>query len=188
MSPNTTIPFLSIQSEPVEAERQQETNQTTSMENRQNAEQPEVILKLNYSTREKLIISLIQLSTILEISKPIPEDAKKRTCKIIDESIRLLVELSPFESTSSRQLVFELSRPESSKIMNHLVIIRDAVQIGRLITGPKRSGLVAENKRIINQLMDLAGRGLNGESDEEENGNQDESSVEKGMCDIVGFS
>ena len=61
----------------------------------------EPVLNLSYSNRHQLITSLSELTAILQCNTAIPDDAKQRTCQKIDQSMRLLVELSPFQSTAS---------------------------------------------------------------------------------------
>ena len=172
MSPDTTITFVPFRSQPTE---RQATEHPANMVNQQksgdqpNAKQLELALNLNHSARDELIISLNQLSTILQSNKPIPADAKQRARKKIYDSIRLLVDLSPFElaqstdesnefeETIADQLAFKMTRADRSTIMNHLTDLKDAVQFGRLICETKRN-LITENKRIIHQLIDLPAR------------------------------
>lgn len=125
------------------------------------------VLNLNYSTRNQLITSLNELSAILQCNKRIPDDAKQRTRKKIDDTMRLLVDLSPFEQIRmtdepglfeelvSDELTVKLSRADRSRVMNHLIDIKDAVLADELITGETRRSLVTENRRIIDQLLDL---------------------------------
>ena len=128
------------------------------------------VLNLSYSKRHPLINSLSELTSILQCNTTIPDDAKQRTCQKIDQSMRLLVELSPFQPTASTdgddldalfeekifgQLTAKLSRAERSKAMNHLVDLRDAVLFDRLVSDKTKHNLMAENKRIINFLLDL---------------------------------
>ena len=125
-------------------------------------------LKMSYSIRDRLITDLNQMSTILQCNEPIPGDAKQRTCKKIEQSILLLVSLSPFEATQlneesdefeeriSEQLIAELSREDRSKILNHLIGIKDALLFGHKISRAAKDSLVTENRRIIiEQLLGL---------------------------------
>ena len=125
------------------------------------------LLILSHSTRGQLITSLNQLSTILLSSKPMPKTAKDRICKKIDESILLLAELSPFKRTHSTdashvyedsvsgQLIVELSKSERLKIAGHLMAVRESVQFDCLVSAEIKRSLATENKRIVNQLINL---------------------------------
>ena len=164
MSPNTAITTVAIRSEPVHTEQ---TDQTSNMENQQDDQRNADRLILSHSTRGQLITSMNQLSAILLANKPIPMDAKDRICKKIDESIRLLVELSPFKRTQatdasgvfedsvSGQTIVELSKADRSEAIDHLVAVREAVQFDCFVGAETKRGLATENKRIVNQLMSL---------------------------------
>ena len=141
----------------------QSTSITEQSEDSRSAQQ--MNLCLNYRTRNGLINCLVELSTILESNRPIPEDAKDRTCKKIKESIGLLAELLPFESTPSVddsatfeeqiavQLTLELPSEEQVGLIKHLLENRNAVLFYDKTTNQTRSSLIAENKRMIVQLM-----------------------------------
>lgn len=200
MSPKTAISSILTESEPVEAEGRKTidhlpTSAANQQDDRQNeqrlADPAELALNLNHSTRDQLFTSLNQLSSILQCSTPIPEDAKQRIRRRIDESVQLLMDLSPFEA--SRQLadapgVFEeriaglltvrLSVAQRLKVIGHLIAIRDAVQFDGLIADVTKRALVAENRRTIEQLLDLPGGEQSGQSEElkiENKGLDDES-------------
>ena len=148
MSPNTAITTvvimiigsLLIRSEPVHTEQ---INQTTSMEIQQDDQRNTDPLILSHNGRDKLIGNLNRFSSILLANKSIPMDAKYRICKKIDESIRLLVELSSFKRSQSTnasgvfedslygQLAVELSKAETLRVAGHLMAVRDAVQFDR---------------------------------------------------------
>ena len=109
----------------------QPANMTNQQEDKQNVDQLKLVLNLNlnYSTRNRLINSLNELSIILQCDEAIPEDAKQRTCRKIDDSMRLLVYLLPFGSSQSiddtgvfeerisGQLTVKLPRAEKSRIV-----------------------------------------------------------------------
>ena len=195
MSPNTATTLVSTESEPNQVDCQEPIDQPTNMAeqnesvNKQNANELKLTLNLNHSIRDQLIRSLNQLAALLQYKKPIPEDAKQRICKKIDDSMRLLVDLSPVDSTPStealgvfeemvfNQLIVQLTRAERSGIINHLVDIRDAVQFDNLVKDEVKGALVIENRRIINQLLDLPCREQNEKSDE--NVSNDEPSSKK---------
>lgn len=131
----------------------------------------QMVLNLSHSSRHELISSLTNLSALLQSNKVIPEKVKARISEKIDDSMCLLVELSPFEPIRStkdsepfeemvfNQLIVELTRAERSAIVDHLIDIRDAVQVGGLFSDEIKRDLVAESKRIINQLLELPGKG-----------------------------
>ena len=157
--------------------------------------QLELVLNMTHSTRGQLITNLYQLSTILQCNTAIPDDAKQRTCQKIDQSVLSLMALSPFEPTASTngddptilfeekifgQLTAKLSRAERSKAINHLVDLRDALLFDRLVTNETKHDLVAENKRIIDILLDLPDRDQVIKSDEEKtNENNDKPLTNK---------
>ena len=132
-----------------------------------NAGQFESVLNLNYCTRDKLMFNLNRLTIFLECEEAIPDDAKERICKTIDESILLLAKLSSFgpaksaepsnvfEDSVSGQLIVELSRAERSRVVDHLMIAREAVAFDGSIKTENKRSLVTENKRIICQLVGL---------------------------------
>ena len=120
-------------------------------------------LKLNliYSARDQLLTNLIQLSAILQCNKSLPPDETQRTREKIKESVLLLMELS-FEVTLSAddsswfdQLTFELPRAKRSRIVTHLIDIKDAALSDGLITGETKRSLLTENRRLIDELLDL---------------------------------
>ena len=116
-------------------------------------------LFLSCSTRTQLTTSLVSLSDILQSSQPIPEDAKSRTCKEIDDSILLLVNLPPFMRTQpadSSGQALKLPRSERSNLINHLVDVKDAVQYDQKATDEAKSSLIAENERIVFELVKLS--------------------------------
>lgn len=187
MSANTTTHPIPSRSEPVEAERpatDQPNNMTNQQESKdkQNADQP--VLNLNYSTRDQLIDSLNRLSAVLEYNKPIPENAKERICKKIDDSIRLLVELSPFEPAKSADLssVFEeivserltvrLSSAKRLSAVGHLIAVRRAVQFYDSVDDETKRGLIADSKKIVLQLMELPHKRQSDWPDEDESDEQ----------------
>ena len=67
--------YVLIKSKQVEMEHQQATDQQTNMANQskeqQSADQVEPTLNMNCSTRDQLILTLSQLSNILQYNKPI---------------------------------------------------------------------------------------------------------------------
>ena len=142
-------------------------DQPTNMANREDnrsAEQGSAeqlnILFLPCSTRTQLITSLISLSDILQSNQPIPEDARSRTCKEIEDSILLLINLPPFMPTqpsaeTSGGQTLKLLRAERSNLMNHLVDIKDAVQYHQKATDELKRSLIVENERMVTQLMKL---------------------------------
>lgn len=126
---------------------------------------------MNFLKRDQLILTLNQLSAILQFDKPIPEEAKQRTCKKIVDTIASLVVLSTsaptlsintdqlasydvFEETVFGQLIFELSKADMSQMINQLIAIRDALKSDKAIPNEKRA-LAVENRRIIGLLLDL---------------------------------
>ena len=144
-------------------------NQSVSMANPQedNVDQLKLVLNLNYSTRNQLINSLNDLSAILQCDEPIPEDAKQRTCTKIDQSMRLLVYLSPFGSSQSTEkadsdvfeerisgrLAVQLPRESRSSIVSHLIDLKDAVLFE--FNREAKDSLVIESRRIVDQLLSL---------------------------------
>lgn len=174
-----------IKGDSVETETDQTMKFIKNTENRQengkqNADQLELPLNLTYSKRNLLITNLNDLSAILKCKKAIPEDAKQRICKKIDESIRILVELSSFKSSHFTnasgvfeemvrdRLIVDLPKAESLRVVGHLMTVRDAVQFDRSTTGETKQCLVDESKQIVDQLMNLACREQSDESDDEE--------------------
>ena len=159
------------------------------MSNHRNAD----LLILSHSTRGQLINSMNQLPAILLSNKPVPKTAKDRICKKIDESIRLLVELSSFKRSQSTdasgvfedslygQLAVELSKADRSKAIDHLMAIRDAVQFDRLTTREAKRGLATESKQIVNQLMSLPEKEHSDESDEQINEKNGERILDQQM-------
>ena len=132
---------------------QEESNVTRSGE--------QLKLKMANSARDKLIAGLTQLSTILQCNRSPPADEKQRTCEKIKECIQSLVDLSPLAVISSArdsnwldQLIFELPKAERTRIVSHLIDFKDAV-LSDLITDEIKRSLIAENKRAIDQLLDL---------------------------------
>lgn len=53
------------------------------------------------------------------------------------------------------RLTVELPRAERSRIITHLMNVRDVALSDRPIIGATKRSLESENKRIINQLLDL---------------------------------
>lgn len=98
---------VSIKSEPIESNYfNQATDQSANMASEQksedkNVDQLKLLLNMNCLEINQLIISLNELSAILQCNKAIPEDAKPRIRKRIDDTMRLLVNLSPFEPIKS---------------------------------------------------------------------------------------
>lgn len=176
MGPKTAITPVLIPNEPIQAEHQQATDKPV-IDNQQVDQFS--ILYLSHSTRDQLITNFNQLSTILQCDTPIPEDAKLRIRKKIDNSVRLLMDLSPFEYISSTdpQTVFEeilsirltvrLSTAARLKVIGHLIAIRDAVKFDHLIGGETKSSLIAKNREIIDQLLDLTYIAQGDQSDED---------------------
>ena len=122
-------------------------------------------LFLSYSTRDQLIGCLNLVSIIMESKEPIPEDAKSRTCKKIEESIGLLTKLLPFKPTASvdqsatfeeriaANRTFELLFEDQTLLINHLLTNRNAVLFSDKIVDESRSTLIATNNRMIVQLI-----------------------------------
>ena len=195
MDSNAAITPVRIKSEPIEAEGQQETDQTMNTanqrESQRNTGQTELVLSMSHSARDQLITSLNQLSTILLSSKPIPEDAKQRTRKQINDAILMLVKLSPFKSISttdnlgvkktiSDQLFVEMSRADSTQFMKHLVAVRDTMEFDHLVAGEIKLDLITENKKIVTRLLNLPTKELSSVS-EDKNENDDKSFLKKEM-------
>ena len=156
---------------------QSATNQSTTMANQPEDSQStrQLNLFLNYSIRDQLIGCLMQLNTILEGNRPVPEVAKQRTHEKIEKLILSLVRL-PFESPSlepppseppsaadsdvfeeaiADQLTLELPETDQSRLMGLLMENRNAVQIYDKVTDAAKRSLIAKNKRIIVQLVDV---------------------------------
>ena len=164
----------------------EENDQSTPTSNQQKSEESEdqrnadLLLSLNCSTRDQLITSLNQLSVVLQSNKQVPENEKQKICKKIDAAMQLLIDLSPFGPPQSvnhfgpfEEMVFgkllvELSRTERSKIINHLIAVRDTVLFDDLIAHDVKPSLFTTNKRIINQLLDLPVKDQTDESDEDD--------------------
>lgn len=119
------------------------------------------------------MFNLNELTTFLQCRKEIPEDAKKRARKKIDDSIGLLVDLSSFdpiqsaepsdssdvfEQTIAGQLTVELKREVRSQIIELLISINEAIKFDSLTNAETINCLVTENKRVIWHLMDLPGK------------------------------
>ena len=125
-------------------------------------------LILNYSIRDQLISCLNLMSTMLESNKSIPEDAKSRVCKKIEESIGLLAKLLPFESTPSAddsatfeeqiaaELTIELPSDEQTEMIKHLALNRNALLFYDQTTDEAKRSLISENERMVIQLMKLS--------------------------------
>ena len=165
-------------------------------ENQQNAGKLELVFNLSHSARNQLIISLSDLSIILQSSKPITENAKQRIRKMIGESVHLLMDLSPFKpslSTSglfermlSGRLMLELSAEKRLRVTSHLIAAGDAVQFDGLVTDETKRNLAAENRRIIVQLLDLLCREQSGRADDENN-NESLSIEQMGRLPFYGL-
>lgn len=122
---------------------------------------------LSHSTRTKLFATLSDLFPIIQCGQAIPDDAKQRTREKIDESIRLLLELSPFKATQSAdsavleerisgQILVRLSSEKQLNMIGHLMASQKIVLFGdQIITDEIKLSLAAENKRILHQLLDL---------------------------------
>lgn len=149
------------------------------LENNDSAEQPNLFL--NCSTRIQLISSLVHLSDTLQSSKPIE---KERTCKEINDSILLLVNLTSFNPTQpSASDGLKLSRTERSNLINHLVDFRDAVLSDQKATD--KASVISENKKLVNQLMKLPRQETNdlagGARSVDENTDEPRSKRQRGM-------
>ena len=145
-------------------------DQPTSMANQSegNHSAQQANLFLSYSTRDQLVSCLNLVSTILESNQPIPEDAKQRTREKIEESAGLLMKLLPFESTPSAddsatfeeriaaQLTIELPSDEQTRLIKHLLANRNTVLLYDKATDEAKRNLIAENGRIVVQLMNLS--------------------------------
>lgn len=136
---------------------------------------PELVL--SHSTRNQLIVTLNDLSAILQSTKSIPEDAKQRTRQKINDSMLVLLGISPFkpadqstanssphnsshssdvfEEMLSDQLIVQVPEAEQSEILNHLMAIKEAVLSGDLSVGETKLNLMTENRRIIGYLLNL---------------------------------
>ena len=138
-------------------------------------------LFLNYTTRDQLISCLNLVSTMLESNKSIPEDAKSRMCKKIEESIGLLAKLLPFESTPSAddsatfeeqiaaELTVKLPSEVQPRLINHLLINRNTVLLYDKATDQAKRSLISQNKGIVVQLMNMWRKNptnLDGDGDE----------------------
>ena len=144
----------------------QSTSMANQSEDSRSAEQTKLFL--SYSTRDQLTGCLNLVSTILESNKPIPEDAKSRTCKKIKESISLLTELLPFESTLSAndsstfeeqlaaELTIKLFSEVQPRLINHLLANRNIVLLYDKATDEAKRSLISQNERIILQLVKLS--------------------------------
>lgn len=169
MDPNTVIASVPIKREPGEADEQQasqEATEPTNMANEEN-EPNQLKLNLNHSTRKQLFTVLNDLSAILQYNQPIPADAKQRTSKKIDDLILVLVNLSPsgpsrssdnsnmFEERIADQLTADLSRAERSRIVSHLIDLKDAILSSDLFTVETKRCLIDENKQMVVRLLDL---------------------------------
>ena len=155
--------ITSIKSEPIQPACQPAIDQPANKEIRDPLKSA---LKMNFSTRNRLITNLNQLFVILQRKQPISEDAKQRTRKKIDYAIRLLVDLSPFEPTQtaddscayedllSDQLIIELSREDRKRILNYLIEIKEVAELDEKIADETRRSLIAENRRI-SQLLEI---------------------------------
>ena len=151
-----------IESEPVQPGCQPAIDQPANKEIRDPLKSA---LKMNFSTRNRLITNLNQVSAILQCKQPIPEDAKQRTRNKIDDAIRLLVDLSPFEPTQddsgefedllTDQLNVELSREDRMRILIHLIEIKDVAEFDEKIADETKRSLTAKNRRIISQLLEI---------------------------------
>lgn len=131
----------------------------------ENFGQPEPFLSLNYATRDRLMVSLNQLSAILQCDAPIPDDVKQRVRQKTEDCVRLLMDLLPFKLTPStdssgvfekmvcNRLAVQLSKAERSKMIDQLISIRQAVQFDNLTTAETKRSLVTENNRILRQLI-----------------------------------
>lgn len=167
-------------------ESDQPTIEATQQKGKRTADQPDLMLNMNCSTRDQLITSLNQLSVILQSNKPITESAKERIRNRIDKAMQILVDLSPFEpvrslnlSDPSDEMVFgemivELAKSERSKIINHLISVRDEMMFNGLTVYETKTSLFTENKRSINQLLELPIRDSRKEQSNEsdEDGNE----------------
>ena len=164
--------FHKREKEKLEEERKEgKKNERSANQPESIANQQEVILKLNFSKRDHLVLTLNQLASILQIDKSILEDAKQETCKKIEETIQSLVKLStsaPILSTDQQapygefekmifgQLVVELTLEDRSRVINQLIAFKDTLLFDGSIAGEaKRRALLIENRQIINRLLDL---------------------------------
>ena len=159
----TRFESVRIKSEPPEEQTEQEArDQPMNMANHQEEhDQAGDQLKLIFSVRDQLSTSLTQLSAILQCNRSLPAEEKQRTLEKIKESALLLMELSPFEATSSAdsswfdQLTFELPRADRPRIFGHLMDIKDALLSDDSITAKTKRNLVAENRQIVDRLLEL---------------------------------
>lgn len=166
-----------------------------------NAEQSERILDLSYGKRDQMIIHFNQLSVILQCEKPIQTIAKQTISARIDESINSLVHLLPVKPAQftndslvvdnivSGKLIVGLSRAERSRMVNHLIAIKDALLFGDSITDKTRRSLLTENRRILHQLLDLTcieESGVIGRSAKDKNGENNGKNVSETNGEING--
>lgn len=118
-------------------------------------------LKLVYLARDQLFTGLNQLSAVLQCNRPLSADDEQIIHKQMEKCILLLVSLSskstqcPDGSSLFDKLTFELTGAERSKIVTYLMNIKEVLLCDKLIADETKRGLIAENKRIIDQLLDL---------------------------------
>ena len=137
-------------------------------ETTQNAGQPELVLDMSHFQRDQLITSLIKFDTVLQLNKPTLTVQNKRTMsRQIVESISFLLELTPIAlaQSTNRSVVLEgilnghliigLAREERSRVVNHLIALKDAVMSDQLASAELKIRLAIENRKIINQLLNL---------------------------------
>lgn len=139
----------------------------TQQDDQHDADQPDLVLNLSHFKRDQLIASFIQLNTILQCNKPMSHNFKQMLSKKMNESIRLLLELTPVMPSQSNSdtglldkilsgyLVIGLSRAERSIVVNHLIAIKDAMLFEGLNPGETKLCLAIQNRQIIDQLLDL---------------------------------
>ena len=120
-------------------------------------------LKMRFSSRERLIRCLNLLSAVLQSRQTVPEEAKKRINKLVDDSVQLLMDLSSsdpaplvndsrlFEELLSDQMIIEISKTERRILVLQLVENKDAFD--GAMTEKDREKLASANRKITNELL-----------------------------------
>lgn len=160
---------LEIKNEPAEHHlHPPATEQSTNMAN-------PMLLYLNYSIRDQLITCLNEQSAIMQVassSNPIPQDTKDRMREKIGKLVIALFNLpkckptpSPqdsraFEERALENLTIEISPIDQANLMQHLMANQNTIlfdQFDQRVADQSVADLmVAENRRIVQQFLDLS--------------------------------
>lgn len=81
------------------AKSKESESKAKEREDKRNTEQPKLVL--SSSSRDQLFASLSEVSAVIQCNQSLADVVKQRTHEKIKESVQLLMDLPPFEPTSS---------------------------------------------------------------------------------------